>query len=178
MALPVAALPLLAYACSDGDEPEDLAVKVTATIVEPGVSASVTVTQPAEDAQGNLAHTVDVSWEGGSAVRLDDARFTHHVEGDDGDLVTAGRGCGASWDSSNGLMQACTADLQIVRVEPGETHAYPVRIVLEVGPLELARGVYHVEEPISWWSVSADPFDLGGEQPDGRFTIRLEYEVD
>jgi hypothetical protein len=124
--------------------------------------------EPAGD--GSLQHEIFVEWLGVSRAILDDARFTHHVAGDPaGDLVLAGRGCGADWDEATEMVvHICTQDLLLIELEPGESHPYPIRIHSEVGPLQLTPGQYTVEETIGW--------EQDGEQ--GEFTLTLTYDVE
>lgn len=146
-------------------------ITVSAAIVESGVPATVTTTSVTTNAEGQPSHGVRVTWNGASAVTLEDARFTHHVTVGAGDLVTAGRGCGADWNAeSSEVMSVCTADLQLIDLAPGEAHEYPMRIYPEVGPLALAPGTYVVDETIGWVPGA------GGTQQD--FTLRLTYTVE
>jgi hypothetical protein len=138
-------------ALTDGEETVgDLEVSVRAEVVEAGASGAVEATAIRRQNQV-LVHGVRVTWRGQEAVRLDDARFTHHVQGERGDLVTAGRGCGADWDAQAGrVTHICTADLRIVDLRPGGSYEYPIRVHPEVGPLRLAPGTYVVDEVIRW----------------------------
>jgi len=146
-------------------------IEVSASIVESGVPATVATTSVTTNAEGQPSHGVQVTWNGTSAVTLDDARFTHHVIDGEGDLVTAGRGCGADWNAdSSEVSHICTADLQLVDLAPGETHEYPVRIYPEVGPLALEPGTYVVDQTIGW-----EPSNGGARQ---EFTLRLTYTVE
>ena len=148
-------------------------VTLRAEVVEPGTPVSVEATAVDNADRGLLKHGVQVEWRGSEPARLDDARFGHHVESNGGDLVTAGRGCGVSWDAdARSVQHICTADLQLIDLRPGQIHEYPVWIHPSVGPLRLGRGTYVVEEVIAWSRVT-DP-----ATPAGRFTVRLTYEVD
>jgi hypothetical protein len=168
--LSIVLLVISLVACGD-DEEEMFEVSVLAEVVELGAPIEVQATDVRPDERGLLIHGVRVQWRGGEPARLDDARFTHHIESSDGDLVTSGRGCGADWDpETRRVVHICTADLQLIDLLPGETHEYPVRIHPEVGPLRLERGNYIVEEVIAW-SPLPEP------TPRGRFTVRLTYEV-
>lgn len=165
---------VLTVACG-GDNGETPSVSVRAEVVEADAPVAVEATAVRETEEGLLAHGVRVTWQGDEAARLDDARFTHHATAGDSDLVTAGRGCGAQWDDGAGqLLQACTADLQLIDLRPGETHEYPVRVYREVGPLRLEAGTYVVDEVIGWRPVNENP--PGDVQ--GRFIVRLTYEAE
>lgn len=169
----VAAFVLVRSLSDGGVAIEDLELQVRAEIVETGspVSAQATAIR---DENGLFVHGVRITWQGQQPARLDDARFTQRVEGDRGDLVTAGRGCGADWDEqSRQVVHICTADLQIITIQPGGSHEYPVRVHPRVGPLRLAPGTYVLEEQVQWWRQD----DLTGGEPEGSFTIRLTYEV-
>jgi hypothetical protein len=160
----------LVFAC--GGDRGAVQVSVSAVIIEPAAPVTVRATNVSETDDGLLQHGVLVEWRGSTGGRLDDARFAHQVEGPRGDLVTAGRGCGADWDArQRQVVHLCTADFQIIDLQPGETHEYPVRIYPRIGPLRLARGTYVLNEVISWWRP--DDYD----RPAGRFTVRLTYEV-
>lgn len=183
-ALALATLGALVTACDSEDARVDT-VSVSVQVAATDIPITATVSEPEQDDRGLWAHSVTVQWDGAGTIVLEDARFTHHVqgtsEGGDGDLVTAGRGCGAEWsDSENRVVQACTADLQIIRLGTGETHAYPVRIYPEVGPLTLSPGTYVVEEEIPYWTPSTSDGPASGREgdPDGTFVLRLEYVVE
>jgi hypothetical protein len=167
---------LLVVACGGGDDGGVSRVTVRAEVVEADAPASVDVSAVSENDRGEFEHEVRVTWNGAQTARLADARFAHHVESDGGSLVTLGRGCGASQDeASDELFIACTADLQLILVQPGETHVYTVRVPREVGDVRLRRGTYVVEEPIHWWqqaTIEAEP------TAEGEFTVRLTYEVE
>ncbi|MCC7366222.1 MAG: hypothetical protein IT303_17830 [Dehalococcoidia bacterium] len=178
---PMLAITLMLSSCGgddNDDKPTELTVTVEAEILEPGATAHAEPGAFTTTADGHLAHELRVSWAGEAAVVFEDARFVHHVEQGDGHLVLAGRGCGAQWDDERDLvLQACTADLQLIRVEPGRDHAYPLMVFPEVGPLRLRAGTYVVEEAIDWWDSPVDsPFALP-DTPTGTFTIRLTYTV-
>lgn len=146
-------------------------IDVVASIVESGVPATVATTSVTTNTEGQPGHGVRVTWNGATAVTLDDARFTHHVADSDGDFVTAGRGCGADWNAeSNEVVHFCTADLQLIDLAPGETHEYPVRIYPDVAPLALGPGTYVVDETVGWV-----PSNGGARQ---EFTLRLTYTVE
>jgi hypothetical protein len=158
------------------DDPD--AVTVSAAVVEPDATVFVEVSD-VEDVDGELRHSVLVTWEGDEPVVLEDARFTHRVPTEDGALLLAGRGCSWSWfDEAEDLAGICTDDLQIIQVESGGTHPYPVAIHVEEGPVRLVPGVYEVEEEIAWSRVEDPDFpDAPAAEPDGTFTIRLVYDV-
>lgn len=170
---------LFVIACDENDAPPAaLDIAVRADIVDGDAPVAATATAVSDAPDGALAHEVRVEWEGDETVILDDARFTHHVS-NGGDLVLAGRGCGAEWDEElDRVTHMCTDDLQIIRVAPGESHNYPVRIYPEVPPLQLTPGTYVVDERVRWWLAPDGDFDSFGEEPDGAFTIRLTYEVE
>jgi hypothetical protein len=171
-------LTVVAGACGDDDDGA-LEVTVQAEIVEAGsaVPVSIAVTTPVLNESGLLHHNVRATWNGDDAAFLADARFTHHAA-NGGDLVTTGRGCGADWDEElRQVIHPCTADLQIVRLEPGDTHAYPVWIHQEVGPLALEPGTYVVEERIGYWEAPPGVTNPDFSQPDGEFRVRLTYTV-
>ncbi len=155
-----------------GDASTAFDVTVTAEVVEAGAPVEVEATAvQAED--NRLAHGVQVTWTDAGAAVLGDERFTHHVSAEqgEGDLVIAGRGCGASWsEAEQEVIHPCTLDLRVIPVEQGETHEYPVWIYPEVGPLHLAAGTYVVEQPVHWWRPNA-------EDAQQQFTLRLTYEV-
>lgn len=154
--------------------PSPGAASVTAEIVgEP--EGDFTVGSSEIGADGH--HEVLLTWNGPGTITLDDARFTHHVEGDNGDLFIAGRGCGWNWwEPQEEAGSVCTADLMIIEVASGDTHAFPVTLTEEVGPLRLGPGTYVAEERVAWWE-DADTSDLPDAQPDGTVAIRLTYEV-
>jgi hypothetical protein len=173
--IPTAVAALLMAACAPGHEPSPTPAEAVTdperTAIEVAVddelaSATASIAQAGD---GTLDHTVEVTWHGDAPVTLDDARFTHHQVGEPGgDLVLAGRGCGADWDAeTEEVIHICTMDLQIIELAPGEAHAYPVRIHPEVGPLRLRPGTYRVQETVGWRQ--------DGER--GSFTISLTYEV-
>jgi hypothetical protein len=169
---------LLLVACDEDDvPPAPPEVSVRAEIVNGDAPFTASATAVRETPDGPMAHEVRLAWDGDDPVMLDDARFTHHVEGDDGDLVIAGRGCGAHWQDDR-VVHVCTDDLQIIEVAPGEAHDYPVRIHQEIGPLSLAPGTYVVEEVIGWWYADEDDFGGRPNGIEGELTIRLTYEVE
>jgi hypothetical protein len=179
--LALVAATLLLAACDDdgngnGGSTDVERITVTAEVVQPAAPVTVEATEVGPITDGEASHGVRVTWNGDGPARIDDARFTHHVEEAGGHLITAGRGCGASWDEqSNEIMHPCQDDLQIIELSPGDTHEYPVVVHLEVGDLALAPGTYVIEEPIAWWSPPTDdPRDAPAEQ----FTIRLTYTVE
>src|SRR5690606_16213561 len=96
-----------------GDAPGPFDVSVTAEVVGTGAPITVDTTAVTEDADGRLTHGIEVTWtDSGNAV-LGDERFTNHVSAQDGegDLVTAGRGCGASWSElEREVIHPCTLD--------------------------------------------------------------------
>ncbi len=150
-------------------EHRDLDVAVEAEVVEAGSSVSVSAADPTLNASGQWEHGVRVTWNGTGTVRLDDARFTHHLSTSDGDLVTAGRNCAPN-DAGNGeVLHACTADLQLIDLAAGETHEYPVRIYPAFASLALGPGTYVVDETIGWEPVA------GGTREE--VTVRLTYTV-
>lgn len=170
---------LFALACSDGDEEEPGMFMVRAEAAGTGAPVSVEAT-PIRDAEGGLlTHEVRVTWNGDREVVLDDARFTRHARGQGGgDLVIAGRGCGADWDAERRVVtHPCTTDLQIVRLGPAESHAYPVRLFPAIGPLRLDRTrAYVVEEVVRWWDAGRGDGPMPPEgDPAGQFTVRLTY---
>ena len=147
-----------------------------AEVLQPDSLVEVEATEVVLNENGEFALGVRVTWAGAQTARLDDVRFAHHVESDGGDLITIGRGCGANWDDeAEELFLACTADLQLILLEPGETHEYPIRIPVKVGPLDLAPGTYAVDEPIHWWLQESIEAPATAE---GEFTIRLTYDVE
>ncbi|MGE3961723.1 MAG: hypothetical protein AB7F65_08600 [Dehalococcoidia bacterium] len=148
----------------------DLRIAVTAEILEADAPAGVEATAVIVT-DGRPSHGVRVTWEGSGSATLDDARFAHHVTAEEGtgDLIVTGRGCGANVDGTTGdVFIACTADLQLIDVAPGETHQYPVNLTPVLDGRRLEPGVYVVDEPIAW-QVDADTF--------GMFTVRLTYVV-
>jgi hypothetical protein len=169
----------LAFACGGGDDGEPGMFVVRVEAAGAGAPVSVEATGIREAEGGLLAHEVRVTWNGDGDAILDDARFTHHARGQGGgDLVLAGRGCGADWDAERGeVTHPCTADLRVVRLAPGETHAYPVFVYPAVGPLRLDRTrTYVVEEVIRWWDASGSEGPAPPEgDPAGQFTVRLTY---
>lgn len=182
--LAVLAAALLGIACSDKDDdpPTTMDLTVSAEITSEGTPFTVEATEPTSGGQGwspfGFVHEVRVTSNADETVRIDDARFAHEVREGDGVLVTAGRGCGAAWDeATDGISIACQDDLQIIRLEPNETHPYPVTVYPEVGPERLLPGTYVAEESINWWIAGDDPFETGGD-PDGTFVVRLTYIVE
>jgi hypothetical protein len=165
-----------AVACGGDDYEPPSQIAVGVEVLEPDAPVDVEVTDVVQGDDGVFQHGVRVTWRGDETVRLDDVRFAHQVETADGDLITLGRGCGANWDEeTEEVFLACTADLQLILVEPGESHEYSVRIPPEVGPLRLRPGTYVVEEPIHWWQqddINAQP------TAEGEFTLRLTYDVE
>ena len=153
------------------EAPRVFDISVAATVLGSGAPVSVLTTPVTMSADGRYSHGVRVTWNGTGTATLDDARFAHHVVAEDGpgDLVTTGRGCGASWNESSGeVVIICTADFQIIELKSGETHQYPVTITPSVGPRQLEPGTYIVDEPISWQPSSGTG---------GQFTVRLTYTV-
>ncbi len=169
---------LFLAACDEEDvPPPPPEITVRAEVVNGAAPVTTSATPVRETPEGEFAHEVRVEWDGDEAVILEDARFSHHVS-NGGDLVIAGRGCGAEWeDELDQVVHPCTDDLQIIEVGPGEAHDYPVRIHPEVGPLQLEPGTYVVEEIIRW-RFAEDDVVSPAEQADGEFTIRLTYEVE
>ena len=169
---------LLAVAGCGGDEDDGpFLLTVHAEVVEQDAPVEVAATAAGPGREdGWFEHEVRVTWRGEGPAGLDDARFVHRVEGEDGDLITLGRGCGWSYDEqSEELVFPCTADLQLITIEPGQTHAYRVSLPSELESFRLRAGTYVVEEMIAWWQ----PPDLGaGPVAEGRFTVRLTYEVE
>ncbi|MPZ98627.1 MAG: hypothetical protein GEU80_04660 [Dehalococcoidia bacterium] len=162
----------LTYEVTEGAA-ADLDIAVHAAVMGDGAPFTVEATTMTSDANGRPAHGVVVTWNGTETVMLEDARFVHHIHGAGGagDLVTAGRGCGAQWDAQAAeLVQACQDDLLLIELEPGETHEYPVVIYPEVGPLALEPGTYTVDEVIGWWPVD-------DETDRDQVTVRLTYTV-
>src|SRR5690606_25196985 len=80
----------------------DLDISVRADVVDGWLPIYVSATEVSEGDGGLPSHGVRMSWYGGGPVFFEDARFTHHVAGESGDLVTAGRGCGPEWDDVTG----------------------------------------------------------------------------
>lgn len=155
------------------DQPRAFDVEVTASVLEAGAPVSVAATQPAAEATGLLAHGVRVTWNDALPAELGDERFTNHVAAEDGegDLVIAGRGCGAQWsEAEQEVIHPCTLDLRIIPVQQGDTHEYPVWIHPQVGPLSLEAGTYVVDQVVHWWRPNA-------EDNQQQFTVRLTYEV-
>ena len=147
-------------------------ITVTATVIGANapIEAAGTAVTPVD---GRYAHGVVVTWNGSADAVLGDERFTHHVTalGSAGDLVTAGRGCGADWSEADAqVIHICTADYQVVEVSPGDSHEYPVTIYPVVGPLTLQAGTYVVDQAVAWWAPGAD-----GQQQQA--TVRLTYQV-
>lgn len=162
---------LVLAGCGDSEPP--LRVTVRAEVIDNTVPVMAASTDLFSSEDGRMRHGVQVQIAccGALAVQLDDARFTHHVEAGDGHLVTAGRGCSAEWDENNRRVQhVCTADLQVIELQPGESNEYTVTLYPRVGPLRLQPGVYVVEQPIGWRPAA-------GDGPGGRFTVRLTYGV-
>ncbi len=152
------------------EAPPTFDISVAATIVEAGAPVSV-ISTPVTLADGRYSHGVRVTWRGTGTVMLDDARFGHQVTAVDGsgDLVTAGRGCAPNWsEGEDEVFIVCTADLQLIELDPGETHQYPVTITPSIGPKQLEPGTYVVDEPISWQPQTGTG---------GQFTVRLTYTV-
>jgi len=158
-------------------------ISISVEVIGADLPIAVSATEPVRDGEGQLRHGVVVSWQGEVEIGLDDARFTKHIEGRDGDLIVAGRGCGAQWDegelSGTQVLIVCTRDLRPIRLTPGERHEYPVVIYPEVGPRSLGRGTYVTEETIRWWRLDGtDPwFYPAAGQEEGSFVVRLTYEV-
>jgi len=157
----------LTYQVTERSAPVDL--EVTVQVVEANAPVTVAVTPLGLDSIG-WVHSVRVTWNGSGSVMLDDARFSHHVTTDDGDLLTAGRGCSPNWSETMGeVFTACTADLQLIELSAGETHEYPVRVYTGFEALRAGPGTYIVEETIGW-----EPSNGGARQ---EFTVRLTYTV-
>jgi len=159
----------LTYEVTERSAPLDLEVR--AAVVEANAPVSVAVT-PLTNESGVWAHGVRFTWNGTGSVMLDDARFTHHVDSTTGlgDLITAGRGCAPNWDTTTQeVFTACTADLQLIELSPGETHEYPVRVYTDFEALRASPGTYVVEETIGW-----EPSGGGTRQ---EVTVRLTYTV-
>ena len=165
---------LFATACDSEDEPPRISVRAEVVEADAPVEVETTAVGPGRE-EGWFEHEVRVTWRGEGAAGLDDTRFVHRVEGEDGDLITLGRGCGWSYDEpSEELVFPCTADFQIIMLEPGEAHEYPVELPTELESFRIGRGTFLVDEEIAWW-VQEEP----GAEPtaEGRFTVRLTYEV-
>lgn len=153
--------------------PTHLDITVTAEVLESNAPIEVETTDVTTPAD-LYAHGVVVTWTGTQDAVLGDERFTHHVtaEEGEGDLVIAGRGCGASWsEQEQEVIFPCTLDLRIVEVSPGDSHEYPVTIHHEVGPLTLEPGTYVVDQVITWWYP-------GAEEEQQQSTVRLTYQVE
>jgi hypothetical protein len=168
---------LLGSACGLPQPPVDdpRAVFVTVEVLEDDVPVIVDVSAIRLET-GLLRHEVRVLWDGDGPAVLSDARFTHRVVGEEGELLISGRGCGWHWsEEEEEFAGVCTDDLQIIEVEPGEVHDYPVAIHPEVGPARFGFGIYVVEEAISWGHRGDGEFPDSPD--DGTFTIRLTYEV-
>ena len=181
LALVLAGAVVLGAACDDAGGAEPVVISVVAEAVVPGIPVTVSATEPgAPDDEGRRGHSVSVRWDGDERIVLDDSRFTHHVEVGDGHLVTAGRGCGAQWsEEDDDVIQACTDDLQIIRLEPGESHVYPVVIYPEVGPLRLEPGTYTFDEPVRYWDTSVqDGEGFPNGDATGTLTVRVTYVVE
>ena len=168
----------LLAACGGEQDDAPLRLSVRAEVVEADAPVEVEASAVREGVTGEgwFEHEVRVTWGGDAPGGLDDARFVHRVEGDDGDLITLGRGCGYSFDEeSDELLFPCTADLQLIALEPGQTHEYPVSIPSDLESFRVGRGTFVVEEVIRWWQ----PPDFGAEPTaEGQFTVRLTYEVE
>lgn len=147
-------------------------ITVTATVLDADAPIDVEATAVAA-VTGGYAHGVVVTWNGAADAVLGDERFTHHVSalGGDGDLVTAGRGCGADWaEAEQEVVHICTLDFQTVAVSPGDSHEYPLNIHPVVGPLTLEAGTYTLDQAITWWAP-------GAEENQEQATVRLTYQV-
>ncbi len=173
------ALLALAAACGDDNDSASItSVEVQVEVLEADAPVSVEATDVSPVEGGEVQHGVRVTWQGEERATLDDARFTHHEQSTtgEGDLITVGRGCSAAWDEEPGrAIQICTDDLQIIELDPGDTHEYPVTVVFEVGPLALVPGTYVVDEVIGWsHGTLEEPSDL----PAQSFTVRLTYTVE
>ncbi len=175
----VGAAALAAIAC-DSSSASDLEVSLTAEVVDPGVPVTASVTGPEEGDEGRIRFGVVIDWDGDEPIVLSDSRFTGHLESPDGgDLVMAGRGCGAQWNDDGGLMQACTADLQIISLDPGGSHEYPVVVWPEVGPLRLEPGTYEADETVQWWGGDAlDEQGFPRGEASGSFVVHLTFTVE
>jgi hypothetical protein len=165
---------LLFAACGD-DNGSPTQVTVRAEVIEADAPVEVEASPISLGDNAWFEHQVRVTWRGDLPAILDDARFVRRVEGDDGELIILGRGCGFSIDETSGeLLFPCTADLQIIALNPGETHEYPVSLPSEIGSFRIARGTFAVDEVIAWRQLAT----RGGEtRSEGRFTVRLTYEV-
>jgi hypothetical protein len=169
---------VMAAACGNDDaDPRDLDITVTAEVVETDAPVTVEATTIRALDADRLAHEVSVTWNGEGEALLEDARFTHHVERNrNAHLIIAGRGCGATiFNGTVGFN--CTEDLQVIRLQPGENHHYPVVIYLELENLPLRPGVFVADERVRWM-LSDDPSQSMPDPPDGEFTIRLTYTVE
>ena len=165
--------------CGGNEDNDDLEISIRAEVTGQDAAVEVSATPLEVGEAGRLVHEVRVTWRGEGAVFLNDARFNHHVQQEGSDLVLAGRGCGAEWsEEEQRVVHVCNDDLQIPRLEPGETHAYPVAVYRGLGPLKLDRaGTYVAEERVRWWSADGNGQWDGADPPDGEFTIRLSYEA-
>jgi hypothetical protein len=170
--IPLALVLLLAAACDD----EPLEVTVTAELASGDAPVSVEATAVSQNEDGTFSHGVRVTWNGDEPVRLDDARFAHYYDANGATFILAGRGC-SPWEPEDGGTPGvvCTDDLQVITLQPGDTHEYPVALYPDAGPRGLARGTYLIDETIDWWP--GDDLEALGADPGGSFTIRLTYEV-
>lgn len=166
---------LLALGCMGNGR--DLRVTgVRAFVLESAATVEVEATTLHRPARDRLEHEVLVTWRGTEPVMLADARFTHVVtRPGDGALVITGRGCEPHWDSQREQVTfACTDDLQLITLEPGDTHAYPVTVYTSLGSLTMEDGRYRVDQPIAWSTGGAT---LQPEPDAEAFTVRLGYKV-
>jgi hypothetical protein len=167
--------PLLSLAACGDDDSGPTRITVHAEVLEPGAPVEVAASEASLRDDSWFEHRVSVTWRGDKPAILDDARFVHRVEGDGGEFITLGRGCGFSVDEQSGeLLFPCTADLQIIALDPGETHDYPVSLPPKIESFRMGRGTFVVDEVIQW----RQPAFRGEEsRSEGRFTVRLTYEV-
>lgn len=166
---------LLALGCT-GDGRDLRVTGVRAFIVESGATVEVEATSLRRPARDRLEHEVLVTWRGAEPVILADARFTQVAIGPgDGALVLSGRGCEPHWDDDQQQVTfACTDDLQLITLEPGDTHAYPVTVYTSLGSLTMEDGRYRVDQRIAWSTGGAN---LQANTDAEGFTVRLGYKV-
>jgi hypothetical protein len=183
---------LMLTACS-----REPAIEVAAEIVEAAAPVSVEI-RTTPNVRG---HHVLITWRGNEAVVLGGAPFLHFVSADGmnrvsasasvlgpgrayvphqpGALYTSGYDCGWAWEPQEGQPYAhCWAVPPSGRLEPGDAHAYLVRMSSGgPAPAELAAGTYVIDEIIEWWFAGESATSIPDTERDGAFTVRLTYEV-